>query len=129
MKVLHADSLDSDLFKDSFVDLTVTSPPYNVGIVYHSSNDDKEYQDYLDFTEKWLTNLYRWTKETGRLCLNIPLDKNKGGQKSVGADITTIAQRAGFSSFDDYLERAEYIKKDSVGKLAFCFCSLCYCSC
>jgi len=30
------------------------------------------------------------------LCLNIPLDKNKGGSNSVGADITKIAQECGW---------------------------------
>ncbi len=30
------------------------------------------------------------------MCLNIPLDKNKGGQQSVGADIITIAKQVGF---------------------------------
>jgi len=36
-------------------------------------------------------------KRDGRFCLNIPLDKNKGGHQSVGADLTTIAKEAGFS--------------------------------
>ena len=35
-------------------------------------------------------------KDDGRMCLNIPLDKNKGGQQSVGADITTICKKIGF---------------------------------
>lgn len=30
------------------------------------------------------------------MCLNIPLDKNKGGQQSVGADFTQIAKGVGF---------------------------------
>jgi len=40
---------------------------------------------------------YRWLKSDGRFCLNIPLDKNKDGQQSVGADLTTIAKECGFS--------------------------------
>ena len=36
-----------------------------------------------------------WIKDTGRLCLNIPLDKNKGGNKSIGSDITQIAKNIG----------------------------------
>jgi site-specific DNA-methyltransferase (adenine-specific) len=36
------------------------------------------------------------TKNDGRFCLNIPLDKNKGGQQSVCADITTIAKNVGW---------------------------------
>jgi site-specific DNA-methyltransferase (adenine-specific) len=35
-------------------------------------------------------------KDDGRFCLNIPLDKNKGGQQSVGADLTIIAKQIGF---------------------------------
>ena len=30
------------------------------------------------------------------MCLNIPLDKNKGGQQSVGADITSMAKEIGY---------------------------------
>ena len=30
------------------------------------------------------------------MCLNIPLDKNKGGQQSVGADITRITREIGY---------------------------------
>ena len=111
MEILNENCLKSNLFEDSFVDLTVTSPPYNVGIAYNSGNDDEEYEDYLIFTEKWLSNLYRWTKETGRLCLNIPLDKNKGGQKSVGADITTIAQKVGFSYHSTIVWNEQNISK------------------
>lgn len=35
-------------------------------------------------------------KDDGRMCLNIPLDKNKGGQQSVYADIITIAKKVGW---------------------------------
>jgi site-specific DNA-methyltransferase (adenine-specific) len=83
-------------FKKDFCDLIVTSPPYNVGIEYNSNDDVLIYKDYLIFTKEWLTNCYYWTRDTGRMILNIPLDKNKGGQKSVGADITRIAQEAGW---------------------------------
>ncbi len=36
-------------------------------------------------------------KADGRFCLNIPLDKNKDGQQSVLADLTTIAKRVGWN--------------------------------
>jgi len=89
-------SLFPHTFTEEFIDLTVTSPPYNVDIQYNSNNDDLSYEEYLDFTRKWITNVFSWTKNQGRFLLNIPLDKNKGGQKSVGADITTIAQQIGW---------------------------------
>jgi site-specific DNA-methyltransferase (adenine-specific) len=44
-----------------------------------------------------MARCFSWLKNDGRLCLNIPLDKNKGGQQSVGADLTTIAKKTGFS--------------------------------
>ena len=95
-QILHADVLDAQLFTEAFVDLTITSPPYNVDIPYASNDDSLSYDIYLDFTEHWLSKVYSWTQPTGRLCLNIPLDKNRGGQQSVGADITTIAKRVGW---------------------------------
>lgn len=91
-----ADSLDSDLFTEPFIDLIVTSPPYNVGLEYRSVKDDVPYSDYLEFSRAWLSNCFHWTKIGGRFCLNIPLDKNKGGQRSVGADLTVLAQEVGW---------------------------------
>lgn len=78
------------------VDLVVTSPPYNVGMEYSHHDDTLSYNQYLKFNKKWLKCCYRWLRHTGRLCLNIPLDKNKGGQQSVGADLTCIAKEIGF---------------------------------
>lgn len=78
------------------VDLIVTSPPYNVDIHYNSHADDLSYEDYLEFTRKWIKKCFDLTKSEGRFLLNIPLDKNKGGQKSVGADITKIAKDIGW---------------------------------
>ncbi|MBO9308825.1 MAG: site-specific DNA-methyltransferase [Chloroflexi bacterium] len=92
----HADFLTSQALADESVDLIVTSPPYNVGIAYSSHDDAQDYEAYLDFSEKWLTHAYRLSRPDGRLCMNIPLDKNKGGQQSVYADVTTIAKKVGW---------------------------------
>ncbi len=81
---------------ESSIDLIITSPPYNVDIHYNSSGDNLTYEDYLEFTEKWIKKCFDLSKKEGRLLLNIPLDKNKGGQKSVGADITKIAKDVGW---------------------------------
>ncbi len=94
--IVNDDSCKPDLFTGEFIDLIVTSPPYNVGIDYESNDDTLSYQDYLAFNRKWLFNCYIWSKPSARLLLNVPLDKNKGGHRSVGADITTIAQMAGW---------------------------------
>ena len=94
VKIFNEDFLKVDIPEDS-IDLIVTSPPYNVGIDYNSHNDTISYKEYLDWTGEWLEKAYRLMKSDGRMCLNIPLDKNKGGQQSVYADITTIAKRVG----------------------------------
>jgi site-specific DNA-methyltransferase (adenine-specific) len=94
--LIHDDVLTTKLVKPDSVDLVVTSPPYNVDIQYNSHKDDVSYSDYLEFSKLWMTQCFHWLKDEGRFCLNIPLDKNKGGQQSVGADLTTIAKQIGF---------------------------------
>lgn len=94
--LIYDDVLTTSLVEDNSVDLVVTSPPYNVDIQYNSHKDDVSYMDYLEFSKKWMARCFEWLKEDGRFCLNVPLDKNKGGQQSVGADLTTIAKEVGF---------------------------------
>ncbi|MBR1799245.1 MAG: site-specific DNA-methyltransferase [Bacteroidales bacterium] len=96
IQLINADSLDPSVVNEEFADLIVTSPPYNVGIEYNSNNDTLNYEDYLAFSRKWMANCYKWSKSQARFCLNIPLDKNKGGNRSVGADLTLIAQEVGW---------------------------------
>jgi site-specific DNA-methyltransferase (adenine-specific) len=43
-----------------------------------------------------MRNCYKWSNTQARFVLNIPLDKNKGGLKPVGADLTKIAQKVGW---------------------------------
>ena len=90
--IINENVCKSDLFTSEFIDLIVTSPPYNVGIDYDSNDDTLSYEDYLDFSREWIQNCYEWSKPHARMLLNIPLDKNKGGHRSVGADLTRIAQ-------------------------------------
>lgn len=96
IQIINDNILTTDTIESNSIDLIVTSPPYNVDIKYNSHNDDISYSDYLDFTRSWLSRCFDFMKDDGRFCLNIPLDKNKGGQQSVGADITVIAKQIGF---------------------------------
>jgi site-specific DNA-methyltransferase (adenine-specific) len=96
LRIYNEDILKIGLIEEKSIDLIVTSPPYNVDVKYETYDDKIPYDKYLEFTEKWLTKCYSLTKDDGRLCLNIPLDKNKGGQQSVCADITTIAKKIGW---------------------------------
>ncbi len=96
LTIYHDDILTTDAVAEGSIDLIVTSPPYNVDIPYATHNDAATYQDYLAFSERWLRRCLAMLKDDGRLCLNIPLDKNKGGQQSVGADITVLAKQVGY---------------------------------
>jgi site-specific DNA-methyltransferase (adenine-specific) len=94
--IYNSDIIKTKSVEDDSIDLIVTSPPYNLDIKYNSHDDTASYEDYLIFTADWLTRCYDVLKDDGRFCLNIPLDKNKGGQQSICADITTIAKKIGF---------------------------------
>jgi len=96
IRIFKDDILKITSIPGNSIDLIVTSPPYNVDIHYNSNNDDLTYEEYLEFTEKWIKKCFDLAKSEGRFLLNIPLDKNKGGQKSVGADITKIAKDVGW---------------------------------
>lgn len=96
LTILKDDFLKTSAIQDESVDLIVTSPPYNVDIKYNSHDDQMTYEDYLDFTRQWIKQAYRFAKVTGRFCLNVPLDKNKGGQQSICADFTAIAKEVGW---------------------------------
>lgn len=96
IKVFQEDFLNTARLAPSSIDLIVTSPPYNVGIDYITHNDANEYESYLEFSKRWLTKSYEVSRPDGRLCMNIPLDKNKGGQQSVCADLTHIAKQIGW---------------------------------
>jgi site-specific DNA-methyltransferase (adenine-specific) len=96
LRIYNADILGIDVIDEDSVDLVVTSPPYDVDIKYENYNDNLPYDRYLEFTREWLSKVQRLVKPDGRFCLNIPLDKNKGGQQSVSADITTIAKEVGW---------------------------------
>lgn len=94
--IYNEDFLSDKYIPKASIDLIVTSPPYNVDIHYGHHKDNMAYDAYLEFTHKWIGKCFELVKDDGRLCLNIPLDKNKGGQQSVYADITEVAKKIGW---------------------------------
>jgi len=58
-------------FPNNFIHLTVTSPPYNVGMNY-GVNDRKDYYEYLNYMKKVFKEIYRITIKGGRLAINLP---------------------------------------------------------
>jgi site-specific DNA-methyltransferase (adenine-specific) len=94
--VINDDLLATAAIPPSSIDLVVTSPPYNVDVGYGICRDGSPYEEYLEFTRTWLSRVFSFMNENGRMCLNIPLDKNKGGLQSVYADIIGLAKETGW---------------------------------
>lgn len=95
--IIQGDALDVSTLPYGCCDLIVTSPPYNVGMGYDGKGGDlMSYKDYIKFTRGWLTNCLRWCRPTGRLCVNVSLDKNKNGKMPLASDVTQAAIKAGW---------------------------------
>lgn len=82
---------------DNFVDLIVTSPPYNVSLginnkhktdKYDTYDDNMPYSDYLDWIKNLFTECNRVLKFGGRLCINIGDGAN--GSIPTHSDFTNI---------------------------------------
>lgn len=52
----------------SLIDLVVTSPPYNIGKEYETP---LELSDYLDWSERWISEVHRVTANSGAFWLNL----------------------------------------------------------
>ncbi len=98
-RLICADATQRSVLERDSIDLIVTSPPYNVGKSYSgdTADDSIDYQHYRHFTKRWLRNCLYWTRDTGRLCINVSIDKNKNGKQPLAADVTTIALQVGWN--------------------------------
>lgn len=87
---------------DNFIDLIVTSPPYNVGIEYDSWEDTLNSKKYYDWCKDWLLESYRTLKDDGRIAINIPYEVNMyegGGRQFISSDYWQIMKEVGFKFF------------------------------
>ena len=67
--VYQGDALELlSLLPKSLIDLTITSPPYNIGKQYEAS---LELTDYIDWCEKWIRLIHSATASTGAFWLNL----------------------------------------------------------
>lgn len=81
----------------SSVDITITSPPYNIGIDYDDYNDAITEAEYERLSYAWLIEVYRLTKSGGRLCLNLPVHSARNGWRyPTTAALTMIARKIGW---------------------------------
>ena len=101
--IINGDSIEvMKEMPESFVDLIVTSPKYNVGIDYDSCDDRMSMEDYWEWTEQWLTQSYRLLKNDGRIAINIPYETNvqdRGGRVLFMADFWNVMKKIGFNFY------------------------------
>ena len=88
---------------DGCVDIVCSSPPYNVGIQYDVHKDDIMTMDeYFEWCEQWLREIYRTLKDDGRIALNIPYEvnvKDRGGRIFIASEFWQIMKKIGFGFF------------------------------
>src|SRR5205085_889161 len=81
---------------DGQIDLLVCSPPYTVDVPY-AGGDVPTYSEWLEQLHAWLAELLRVANPGwGRLCLNVPLDRDLGGWEPASADAVQIARSVGW---------------------------------
>jgi site-specific DNA-methyltransferase (adenine-specific) len=102
-KVVNGDCREvMKTMEEGCVDLIVTSPPYGVGIEYDVHDDDMFVEDYLKFTEEWMTEAFRVLKDDGRIAINIPYETNrqaKGGRIFMVSEVWQIMKKIGYKFF------------------------------
>jgi site-specific DNA-methyltransferase (adenine-specific) len=102
-KIINGDCIEvMKTLPESCIDLIVTSCPYGVGIKYDTHDDDMVIEEYLEFTEKWLTEAFKVLKDDGRIALNIPYEINrqeKGGRIFFVSEVYQVMKKIGFKFF------------------------------
>lgn len=105
VRLLTGDCIDKMnlLIKEgTFVNIIITSPPYNVDLGnnkhkkdgYLSTNDNLPYEQYLKWMREVFTTCYKVLTEDGRICINIGDGKN--GAITTHSDFIQILKDIGF---------------------------------
>jgi adenine-specific DNA-methyltransferase len=68
------------MLPDELIDITVTSPPYNIGKEYENT---LPLDDYINWCEKWITEIYRLTSSDGAFWLNLGYLSIKNRAKAI----------------------------------------------
>ena len=95
-EIYNMDCIDGmKLIPDKSINCIITSPPYNVGLDYDNYDDNKSYDDYLDWMKTIFEESYRVLADDGRMCINVGDRKN--GSIPTHSDFIQIAQNIGFN--------------------------------
>lgn len=71
-KIYNEDCLKGmEKIKAEYIDLVITSPPYNIGVKYGKHKDNLPFEEYLDWMEDLAKKTKRILKEDGSFFFNI----------------------------------------------------------
>jgi site-specific DNA-methyltransferase (adenine-specific) len=71
-QVLCGDSIELlNSWPEGWVDLCFADPPFNIGYLYHNYDDQKDVDEYVEWSERWMRAVYRALKPTGSFYLAI----------------------------------------------------------
>ncbi|WP_425618174.1 site-specific DNA-methyltransferase [Anatilimnocola sp. NA78] len=88
-RVSHGDCVERmNSLPEGSIDLAFADPPFNIGYDYDVYDDQKEHQDYLDWSEKWIAAVHRALKPTGTFWLAIG--------DEYAAELKLLSQKVGF---------------------------------
>ncbi|MDC3281989.1 site-specific DNA-methyltransferase [Euryarchaeota archaeon] len=70
IRVSHGDCIElMKSIESNSVEFVIADPPYNLGKKYGNGSDDKEFEEYLEFTKSWLKEVDRVLKDSGTICV------------------------------------------------------------
>lgn len=102
-RIYHESNIETlNRMSDNYLDLTVTSPPYNVDLgnnkynknAYDLYNDNKEHKEYIEWLKNIFELIYQKTKKGGRCVINIGDGQN--GRVPTHSDIIQMMTQIGW---------------------------------
>lgn len=90
------------------VQLTITSPPYNLGKNYEDGGSDRRpTEEWRDMMEDVIEELFRVTAPDGKVCINVAasFDSNENRYRRVPlrSHVVELCRDAGFDFFDEFV--------------------------
>lgn len=71
-QIIQGDSIDVlNQGPEGWVDLCFADPPFNIGYLYHNYDDEKDVDEYVAWSEKWMRAVHRALKPSGSFYLAI----------------------------------------------------------
>lgn len=71
-QITHGDSIQLlNAQPEGWVDLVFADPPFNIGYLYHGYDDQKDVDEYVDWSETWMRAVHRALKPNGSFYLAI----------------------------------------------------------